>query len=389
MPPEKETAGTPSPEGGTSPSTARVCLGCGLVLPPEPEGELCRRCMFPLVASLQDAGQTFAATGRVNADVFCHQCGYNLRGLSREGRCPECATSVAVSLQHDLLCFAEPGYVRKLAWGNRLAGWGWLSLLIFVFGLLGLIFLFMFSVATATGDEQLLLGLCFGGLVIAAFFGGWLFLMIGAWLLTARQPQVFVPAGRLKARQVVRYFLLSLPLAVGVYIVLATVATPVWLGLSLSLLFFLLAGAGVAAVTALFRSLESTARRLPDSKLSRQARQIGNQFGLTLGLVIGFSLILSLLSWAGATGFATGAFTATTSSTTAPATPRPTGLAAAANVVAQPVRIVGGCTSTVCWIYLVVLAFRARGWHVAMQQRLTRHLAFAEKHWARGGGGAQ
>lgn len=384
---ESSDADAAPPEGAAVPAKP-ACLGCGLMLPPEPEGELCRRCMFPLVASLQDAGQAFAAAGQVNADVFCHQCGYNLRGLARDGRCPECATLVGVSLQHDLLCFAEPGYVRKLTWGNRLAGWGWLSLLIFVFGLLGMVFLFTFSAAPATGDEQFWLGLCFGGLVIAAFLGGWLLLMVGAWLLTARQPQVFVPTGRLKARQVVRYFLISVPLGAAVYFGLGSVAPSQWVRLGLILLLLALASAGVVAVIALFRCLEGTARRVPDSTLARRARRIGNELGIALGTLVGLTLLLMTVRWLQALLYPPPFLPGVTATNPAPPNRPISPAVAGPGILGSLLWMLisaSSCVTTVCWIYLVVLALRARGWHVQMQQRLTRHLAFAEQHWARGG----
>jgi hypothetical protein len=38
------------------------------------------------------------AAGYIDQDRPCGQCGYNLRGLRPEGRCPECGTDVATTL---------------------------------------------------------------------------------------------------------------------------------------------------------------------------------------------------------------------------------------------------------------------------------------------------
>jgi hypothetical protein len=35
----------------------------------------------------------------IDRDTWCRSCGYNLRGLSRRGKCPECAHPVAKSLE--------------------------------------------------------------------------------------------------------------------------------------------------------------------------------------------------------------------------------------------------------------------------------------------------
>ena len=62
-------------------------------------------------ASLDDAG-------RVAGDLPCDQCGYNLRTLLPDGRCPECGHPVAETLRPDELRYASPQYVRALASGT-------------------------------------------------------------------------------------------------------------------------------------------------------------------------------------------------------------------------------------------------------------------------------
>lgn len=42
-------------------------------------------------------GKMAADDQTLDVDVHCHQCGYNLRGLSEPGRCPECGTPIAES----------------------------------------------------------------------------------------------------------------------------------------------------------------------------------------------------------------------------------------------------------------------------------------------------
>ena len=40
--------------------------------------------------------------GRLKDDFQCRTCGYNLRGLDTDGRCPECTTAVGRSVHGDL-----------------------------------------------------------------------------------------------------------------------------------------------------------------------------------------------------------------------------------------------------------------------------------------------
>jgi hypothetical protein len=49
--------------------------------------------------------------------LSCIACGYDLRGLPFEGRCPECGTPVEVSRRRPLLRHADPRYVRTLVIG--------------------------------------------------------------------------------------------------------------------------------------------------------------------------------------------------------------------------------------------------------------------------------
>ena len=47
-------------------------------------------------------------------DLPCIHCGYNLRGLATDGRCPECGTSIARSIHGDLLSWADPLWLKRI-----------------------------------------------------------------------------------------------------------------------------------------------------------------------------------------------------------------------------------------------------------------------------------
>jgi len=47
-------------------------------------------------------------------DVPCRNCGFNLRGLSEDGRCPECGAPIWNSVQEDLLVYSSKSYLTSL-----------------------------------------------------------------------------------------------------------------------------------------------------------------------------------------------------------------------------------------------------------------------------------
>ena len=56
--------------------------------------------------------------GVVDRDLPCVRCGYNLRTLTAEGRCPECGAAVALTLTlGGVIEQSRPGYLRRLSWG--------------------------------------------------------------------------------------------------------------------------------------------------------------------------------------------------------------------------------------------------------------------------------
>ena len=57
----------------------------------------------------------------ISFNLACHRCAYNLRGLQRRGRCPECAAPIEVSVAGDALQFADPVWLANLALGARWA----------------------------------------------------------------------------------------------------------------------------------------------------------------------------------------------------------------------------------------------------------------------------
>ena len=59
--------------------------------------------------------------GRVEGDLPCSGCGYNLRTLFRDGDCPECARPIARTIEGDLLCRCQRWWLRRMRVGLLIA----------------------------------------------------------------------------------------------------------------------------------------------------------------------------------------------------------------------------------------------------------------------------
>lgn len=126
--------------------------------------------------------------GRIDEDVKCIRCGYNLRGLSANGACPECGTAVGRSLQGDLLQFSPPEWVEQLASGMN---WIVMSIVIGIFA--GLLVGLMAGRGGLNGP---------GGYVIQALG---IVGVIGYWKVASPDPASIEAEPPVTARKLVRF----------------------------------------------------------------------------------------------------------------------------------------------------------------------------------------
>jgi len=75
------------------------------------------------VSPLARAADEVGPDGKIQVDLPCRQCGYNLRSLARDARCPECGFPVIRCLRRDDLGYGDPRYVARVALGAYLL-WG-------------------------------------------------------------------------------------------------------------------------------------------------------------------------------------------------------------------------------------------------------------------------
>src|SRR5215217_4377447 len=70
--------------------------------------------MPPADGTGSDARSGDGAPAVIASDRACVHCGYNLRGLTRESRCPECGCPVSDSFVANYFLQADPKWLRFL-----------------------------------------------------------------------------------------------------------------------------------------------------------------------------------------------------------------------------------------------------------------------------------
>ncbi len=119
-----------------------------------------------------------AMNASVETDSFCIECGYNLRGLTHQGLCPECGTLKSASLRPDLLQYADPAWRDAICRG--------LTLLAVAFGLIAAFILI--SVIGGLFAVRGIGGYIVGPLMIIIMWSMMASIAGGFWLLGTRNP---------------------------------------------------------------------------------------------------------------------------------------------------------------------------------------------------------
>ncbi len=218
------------------------------------------------------------AQGVVTTDLPCRKCSYNLRGLSIEGRCPECGSAVGLSVQGDLLRFADPTWVRTLARGVRLIIWG---IVVIVLGVI-------LAVVLAAAVPALVM------VAIVAPLLGYILMLVGTWRMTEPDPSGLGEDQYGTSRRLIRITLVLGVIDALLDVVQELITVPPAVRLALLILAVLF---GIAAVVGLFAQLQylkKLALRIPDAKLAGRAHFLMYGLGIGYGLlaVVGGSMAL-------------------------------------------------------------------------------------------------
>ncbi|MCC7292132.1 MAG: hypothetical protein IT449_08750 [Phycisphaerales bacterium] len=310
------------------------------------------------------AGHTAFTGVAIEHDTPCRRCGYNLRGLTVEGRCPECGTPVGLSAYGDFLRYCDPRWLERLATGVSFILWG--ILVGIVIGMAGGLLAALVHPVLGQG-----LMLC-GGLVS----------LYGTWLLTEPDPSGIGEHKDINARRVVRVCLI---LGLG-YNVLSMTARQSSTG---GILFvFLVIGTALTGVSqaigeaAKLLYLRKLALRIPDEALARRARFLVYAMGISLLLtIIPVVALLALGSIAAVRGPAAGM-------TVGPVTTRTVTLGGTTTTTAATTGIpaagfmVAGCGAGL--FGLAVLVFSVMSLHLVwrMGKAFREHGAYAGAIWA-------
>jgi hypothetical protein len=307
-------------------------------------------------------------TGGICTDLACQRCGYNLRGLNASGQCPECAAAISLSLHKDLLCFAEPGYVRGLATGCRriLAGVTTVLVTWVLFALVGGL-----TVLFLPGPQQVWRALVVVLLVGAAVLGALMFLR-GLWLITSPQPQLFTTPKQDTARRLVRVYLIVAVVGEALTYSIASIGARPRVLAVFELLGIGVSVFGVIGVTAYFMYLSRVAHRVSVTsrgrytKVPERARALAYAYAIVLGWFALAGAVQAIWIWGPV--FA-GAGSAPGPSFAGPAAPF--GFLGAA----------AGCISGLAGLAMLILFLVAARLHYRLRDALQREAALAEQHW--------
>lgn len=229
----------------------------------------------------------YSAPETLATDVECIHCGYNLRGLASDGRCPECGTPVQFSSQGNLLCYSDPEWVQRLLWGVRLALW---TILLWVFlavagGIAGVF-------ASLTGPTLLR----FVPLVTLALqIGGGVVGLASLFLVTSQEPRISLTEDPVTLRKVLRT-LAVVGFASGLVQTLvdmfpASTATQL-IGIAAAIVSLV----WLVSYFGWFVYMRRFARRIPDEKLAKSTSRLMWLSGITVGLFTAAGVVGSILA---------------------------------------------------------------------------------------------
>jgi hypothetical protein len=292
--------------------------------------------------------------GRLAESIPCRRCGYDLRGLDPGGRCPECRSAVARSIQGDLLRLCDPKWTARLARGML---WLIIGIIVqIVWGLAGgVIGIVSTGALTApTGaippNLQTAMSVSVPGTALTALIQA-----VGVWLLTSPDPGAVETARPISARIIARYCFIAQIIAAPIMQLWTTGASlgmnagamPAWfsLGYGFAVLVFALAVITLAGYVAGFVYLRQLAVRIPNRSLAGQTQVVmwGFVSAQIVSQLVGLLVLAALPSLMAAGGGA------------------PSGGA----MVVMSLAGIGGCfagfASIVFGIWAIVLLFLYRG----------------------------
>ncbi len=307
------------------------------------------------------------ASGDIATDVACRRCGYNLRGLRLDGRCPECGTPIGLSTSGDFLRFPDPAWVEKLALGIHIILWG-------------------IAVSIAASVLAAILGAVRQPVVSAAIqFAGQLVAFYGAWLLTEPDPSGLGEERYANARKVIRFALLiglisnvlAMPLQGG-----AVSGPP---AVALTVVMVLTGIVALVGEYAKLTYLAALADRIPSDDCAKRARFLRTTYVVCLAIMLvvsGLILVVALsnasasapapVNWGRITSAPPGASPAAPAPVIMPASPRG----------AEEFLVAGGCVIGLAGLGLLVFTIFYLLLLIRMGRSFRQQAVLARETWA-------
>lgn len=192
-----------------------------------------------------------APTTIVHDDLPCRYCGYNLRGLPVDGRCPECNADLNDSLLPDRLNYADPDWLAKIKLGLDL---------IFIMLLLS------FVIGCAGGSAPFFGGGTGGALQSLISLSSQIVHVVAIFLITSQEPRDALREAPDSWRRIARIsVVLNLMLGIASTLVLAA-------GVSANLVITMSVAIMIASSIVIFSIgsyVQQLADRIPDDKMVR------------------------------------------------------------------------------------------------------------------------
>lgn len=214
--------------------------------------------------------------GRLETDLICVGCGYNLRGQLPDGNCPECGEPVEKSLKSDYLRYANLGWLRSVKSGLSMIIIATLAGLV-VNGLFQLIARavlsrqhYRYSRPSSFGDLDLALQVSVI-MEFIVFLVPMVLICIGYWHFTKPEPKAET---HVASQQLTRWSIISsyaLLIALRLYILLSVILYLEFPESIVVAVEMILASATILFVgfPAMMVYLRKLAHRLPSRKLMR------------------------------------------------------------------------------------------------------------------------
>ncbi|HEY3244678.1 MAG TPA: hypothetical protein VGM03_15160 [Phycisphaerae bacterium] len=179
----------------------------------------------------------------ISSELLCVGCGYNLRGLGSNGRCPECNTPIRRSARGDRLEYADPLWLDRVHRG----------------------------VATFQGAA---LGVMALVMPYSAGMFNWIFqgvcalvMLVGVWMFTALDPRLSLVEQPLALRRLTRWAALT-AIAVWPLHRLAFFRLPAWCAAAAEVIFVL---AFITSISGGMAYVGKLVERVPDAELAGRA----------------------------------------------------------------------------------------------------------------------